>query len=178
MQKLISYTENDKPSFSLEAEIQAQGAELVLEFSLKDPEGLFDVPKTAATWTAGEVARRDGLWQATCFEAFLQPFGSSHYYEFNFALMPAWNGYEFTGYREPQPPKATADFVLKSMNWDASRKHLRVVVENKSNARKFNAGLTAILQEKSGAKHYYAISHKGSKPDFHLAESFILQRGS
>lgn len=178
MQKLISYNENDKVSFSLEAEIQSQGTELVLEYSLKDPEGLFEVPKTAASWTVSEATRRDGLWQATCFEAFLQPSGGSHYYEFNFALSPAWNVYLFAAYREPQPPQATEDFVLKSMHWEPAKKHLRVVLENKTGAKKFNAGLTAILQEKSGAKHYYAVAHKGAKPDFHLTESFILQRGS
>lgn len=178
MQKLISYNENDKVSFSLEAEIQSRGTELVLEYSLKDPEGLFEMPKTAASWTTGEVSRRDGLWQATCFEAFLQPSGSSQYYEFNFALTPAWNAYKFTGYREPQPPQSTEDFVLKAMAWEPTKKHLRVVLENKSTASNFNAGLTAILQEKSGLKHYYAVAHKGPKPDFHLIESFILQRGS
>lgn len=155
-----------------------QGAELVLEFCLTDPQSLFEVPHSAATWGAGSVARRDGLWQATCFEAFLQPLGESRYYEFNFALTPAWNAYVFTGYREPQPPQTTAEFVLKAMNWEPAKKHLRVVLENHTGVTRFQAGLTAILQEKSGAKHYYAIAHKGAKPDFHLNESFILQRGS
>ncbi|MBS1972420.1 MAG: hypothetical protein JSU04_19095 [Bdellovibrionales bacterium] len=178
MQKLISYNANDKASFSLEADIHLTGPELVLEFSLKDPQGLFELPKTTAAWSRSQVARQDGLWQATCFEAFLQPSGQAKYYEFNFALNPAWNGYEFTAYREPQPPKATADFVLKAMSWNSEQKHLIVRFENKSGATKFQAGLTAILQEKSGIKHYYAVAHKGPKPDFHLSESFILQRGS
>lgn len=178
VQKLISYTENDKVSFALEADLQLQGTELVLEFSLRDPEGLFEVPKTAAAWSSGEVARQDGLWQATCFEAFLQASGQKKYYEFNFSLTPAWNAYEFTAYREPQPPKATADFVLRAMSWDPAKKLLSVRLENNSGYGKFQAGLTAILQEKSGAKHYYAVAHKGAKPDFHLPESFILQRGS
>jgi hypothetical protein len=178
VQKLISYTVNDKAGFSLEAELQVQGSELVLDFFLSDPQGLFEVPKTAAAWGSGQVTRTDGLWQATCFEAFLQPSGLKKYYEFNFALTPAWNAYEFTAYREPQPPKPTADFVLKAMSWNPGQNHFRVSLENNSGHRQFQAGITAILLEKSGTKHYYAVAHKGAKPDFHLSESFILQRGS
>jgi len=178
VQKLISYNANSNDTFALSGELQVQNSELVLEFWLKDPQSLFAVPKTAAAWTEGEVARQDGLWQATCFEAFLQPWGGAGYYEFNFALTQAWNVYQFTGYREPQPPKATTDFVLKAMSWDPAQKHLRVQLENKTSTRKFRAGLTAILKEINGAKHYYALAHKGTKPDFHVIESFILQRGS
>ncbi len=178
MQKLISYYANDKASFSLEAEIHLAGPELVLEFSLTDPQGLFELPKTTAEWSGSQVARQDGLWQTTCFEAFLQPSGQSKYYEFNFALNPAWNSYEFATYREPQPPKATADFNLRAVSWSSEQKHLIVRLENQSGVTKFHAGLTAILQEKSGIKHYYAAAHRGPKPDFHLPESFILQRGS
>jgi hypothetical protein len=178
VQKLISYNANDKVSFSLEADIHVTGQELMLEFWLQDPQGLFELPKATAAWSGTQVARRDGLWQATCVEAFLQPSGLQKYYEFNFALTPAWNGYEFTEYRKPQPPEATADFVLKAMSWNSEQKHLIVRLENNSGYQKFQAGLTAILQEKSGNKHYYAVAHKGPKPDFHLSESFILQRGS
>jgi len=181
VQKLISYTENPENSFALEAELQVAKAnihaELILEFSLKDPQALFEVPKMPGSWAANQVARQDGLWAATCFEAFLQPWGSNQYYEFNFALLPAWNAYLFNAYRQPQPPKATEDFILKTMNWEPAQKSLRVVLENHSGAQKFNVGLTAILLEKSGAKHYLAVAHKGDKPDFHLNESFILQRG-
>lgn len=136
VQKLISYTSKDKEkapeSFTLEGDLQVQGPELVLEFSLGDPQSLFDVPKTAATWNSSDVVRKDGLWQATCFEAFLQPSGQDKYYEFNFALNPAWNAYEFSAYREPQPPTPTADFVLKTMSWDPVRKYLRVRLENEA----------------------------------------------
>lgn len=178
VQKLISYNENITQGLSLTGDLQVQGTELVLEFGLGDQNGLIEVPKMPAAWGASEIARKDGLWQATCFEAFLQPQGFTKYYEFNFALNPAWNAYEFSAYREPQPPTMTQDFKVFKMSWDGASKHLRVHLANQSGYHKFHVGLTAILQEKSGAKHYYALAHKGSKPDFHIIESFILQRGS
>lgn len=178
VQKLISYTTNDDQSLSLTGDLELQGVELTLEFSLGDPQDLIGVPKTQAAWGGPELVREDGLWQATCFEAFLQPWGLNKYYEFNFALSPAWNAYEFSAYREPQPPAMTHDFNLLKMSWDGTRKHLRLHLENHSGYHKFRVGLTAILQEKSGAKHFFALAHKGSQPDFHVIESFILQRGS
>ena len=36
--------------------------------------------------TAGFARRSDGLWQHTCFEAFLRPDANDSYHEFNFGL--------------------------------------------------------------------------------------------
>jgi hypothetical protein len=167
-----------KESFLLEAELQLKGSDVYLEFILLDKEGLFEVPKTAASWSEDQVPRHDGLWNATCFEAFLNPVGTTKYYEFNFALNPSWNAYQFENYRTPQPATLTADFVLQGMSWDPLKNRLLVELQNKTPYKQFQVGLTAVLLEKAGVKHYWALAHQGSKPDFHLRESFILQRGT
>ena len=43
--------------------------------------------------------RTDGLWQHTCFEAFLQADANDSYYEFNFAPSGEWAAYRFGGRR-------------------------------------------------------------------------------
>src|SRR4051794_33386983 len=50
-----------------------------------------------AQWT-------DGLWQHTCFEAFLRPDGDESYYEFNLAPSLHWAAYRFSGYRSGMEP--------------------------------------------------------------------------
>jgi hypothetical protein len=161
--------------FSIEADVHAFAANLVFEFQLFDKSGLFEVPPGFEVTKAERV---DGLWQSTCFEAFLKPSGADHYYEFNFSLKPAWNAYRFADYREPQPPQPSMDFSLRRIHFDGVTKKLTVEIENKSSHSQFRAGLAAILLEKNGVKHYCALTHAGAKPDFHLHDSFTLLRGA
>jgi len=125
--------------------------------------------------TAKDIMRQDELWKSTCFEIFLRPKAEEKYYEFNFSLTPAWNCYVFDSYRKPQPPKSSHDFELSTLSW---QNHvLRAEIKNKTGYREFNVGLTTIIQDKENQLHYLAIDHAGEKPDFHLQDSFILQRG-
>jgi hypothetical protein len=176
VQKLKSYESNDK--FQIESDLQIKGSDLYVEFKISDAQNLFKFPIKNETWTASTVKRENGLWQATCFEMFLMPEGSKRYYEFNFSLKPAWNAYQFETYRHPQPPAPTGDFNFRTMSWDPVGNILKVALNNKSSYRQFHVGLTAILVEKSGAKHYCALTHLGERPDFHIAKSFNLIRGS
>lgn len=172
---LNPYTYDER--FTLEADLSLKGAGLILEYALYDRAGVFDLPLSSGLWSAEQIARSQGLWEATCFEAFLQPVGFEKYYEFNFSLKPAWNGFQFEAYRQPQPLVETADFAVQSMEWVAAQNRLVVVVENLSGYRKFKVGLAAVLQERSKNIHYCSIAHRGIKPDFHLADNFTLVRG-
>ena len=49
-------------------------------------------------------ARSDGLWQHTCFEAFLMQPPSPAYIELNFSPSGAWAAYRFMGYRDGMTP--------------------------------------------------------------------------
>jgi len=169
---------SEKHSFSVSADVQLQDETISLEFSLQDPQGLFEVPAESLVTSGSQTPRRDELWKATCFEAFLNPVGAEKYYEFNFSFLPAWNVYVFENYRHPQPPPWNGEFLLKNLKWNPMSGHLSIDLENKTQYRKFQVGLTAILAEKNGAKHYYALAHKGAKPDFHLRESFTLIRSA
>ena len=83
----------------------------------------------------------------------------------------------FDTYREPQPPQSTTDFSLKEMHWDKQLNRLTVKLESTNHLQAFQASLAAVLKEKNDKKHYCALTHSGSKPDFHLRESFTLLRG-
>ena len=45
---------------------------------------------------AKPASRADGLWQHTCFEAFISSADSPAYREFNFSPSGLWQAYEFT----------------------------------------------------------------------------------
>ena len=48
--------------------------------------------------------RTDGLWEHTCFEAFLAPAGGESYHEVNLSPSSAWATYSFLRYREQGRP--------------------------------------------------------------------------
>ena len=168
---------NENSNFKINGNADLTNSILQFDFILKDDFQQFSQPQVSRTWSNDQIDRQLGLWNHTCFEAFLKPVGTDKYYEFNFSLKPAWMAFLFESYRFPQPPMVTNDFHMQSMNWDLATGTLTVQLLNTTQYNKFNIGLTAILEEKSGIKHYYALAHMGTKPDFHLSESFTLIRG-
>ncbi|MBC7464883.1 MAG: hypothetical protein H7256_02735 [Bdellovibrio sp.] len=177
MTKLIAYTQYQLQSFSLKADLKNQSSkQWVLTFQIENKDAEVDFQSTTIQANAAQVPRKDELWKNICFEFFLNPVGQKKYYEFNFGLNPAWNCYLFDGYRMPQPPKASAEFEILDFIWNGSE--LKVTVENRSSYTSFNVGITAIIKDIKNQTHYFALKHAGEKPDFHLQDSFILQRGS
>lgn len=112
--------------------------------------------------------RTDGLWQHTCFEAFIRQ-GESAYAEFNFSPSGQWAAYHFNSYRagmrthEISPPKieietGNAQFVLTA-SFD---------VTGLSGA----LAISAVIEEADGIKSYWALFHAEGKPDFHHGACF------
>jgi hypothetical protein len=54
----------------------------------------------AVNFTPTTSARRDELWQHTCFEAFLRTPGADGYIEVNLSPSSEWAVYRFTAYRQ------------------------------------------------------------------------------
>lgn len=118
--------------------------------------------------------RTPELWKTTCFEAFLQPVGQNRYFEVNLASSGAWEAYEFSSYRSPQPPQQTAKIQLtdfKKMN-----NSIEAQFSIDDGHLDWNCSLTAVIELKTTQKYYLATKHAGDKPDFHLHESFSLRR--
>lgn len=164
-------------NFNLEADLHISDSKIQIIYTLTDETNIFKKPLISKLWNSKQIDFTMGLWNHTCFEAFLKPVAMDRYYEFNFALSPAWMAFQFDQYRLPQPPVPATDFQIQSMNWDHVQNQLTIEVTNKTPYKNFHVGLTAVLEEKTGVKHYCALAHKGLKADFHLAESFTLLRG-
>ncbi len=122
--------------------------------------------------------RRDQLWRQTCFELFIAPAGSPQYWEVNLSPAGDWNVYAFTAYREGmreeqavtalpcrterQPSLLTLEFIFPLASLIAPEQTVELAV-------------SAVIQDKRGQLHYWALRHCGLQPDFHRRESFCLR---
>ena len=176
--RLSPFDPGNAPPLLMSAEMVWQEAgPLVLSFGLV-PQRPVQIDGLER-WTMGSPrgARRDQLWQHTCFEAFLGLPGSDAYWELNVSPDGDWNLYRFNGYRsggEPEPAVCAPTLVLKQQTqalrcrieldcsgfWPAS-----VVPE---------IGLTMVLEEADGNLSYWALSHPGDQADFHDRRSFLV----
>ena len=129
-------------------------------FGIGAPASRFVLPE------AEEPQRADELWQATCFEAFLQIAGEKSYREWNFAPSGSWAAYDFTSCREGRNDAEVAAPYVRiedNMTWWAVGATIAVDAETP-----WTLGLSAVLEEKDGTKSYWALAHPNAdEPDFH-----------
>lgn len=120
---------------------------------------------------------RDGLWQHTCFEAFVAADGAAGYRELNVAPSREWAAYAFTKYREGMTRLEHVPQVL--LRKDVNRLELDVAVELASwfdaPWRTLQLGLAAVIETADGERAYYALRHPSERPDFHHRGGFALQ---
>jgi hypothetical protein len=123
------------------------------------------------------AARSDGLWRHTCFEAFVRASSGTEYYEFNFAPSTQWAAYRFSGYRngmcaaaEVSAPSIQVQSKPDCFTLKASLK----LGDLPSLTRKalWRLGLSALIEDMSGRKSYWALVHPPGKPDFHHVDCF------
>jgi hypothetical protein len=122
--------------------------------------------------------RQDELWRHTCFEAFLRPAGSEEYFEFNFSPSTQWAGYHFDAYREGMVPAVECATPKIDIFRSKTELELRAILElrwMKGAVLKspLQLALSAVIEEKGGAKSYWALTHAAGKPDFHHPASFV-----
>src|SRR5262249_46946937 len=106
-----------------------------------------------------EAARRDELWQHTCFEAFVRDSSVGEYYEFNFAPSTSWAAYRFknsgTGMRvaaEIDPPPIEVQSSSDRYTLQASLALDRLSGLPRDSA--WRLGLSALIEDTSGRKSY------------------------
>lgn len=109
--------------------------------------------------------RADGLWQHTCFEAFVRGPGDA-YYEFNLSPSTEWAAYAFDGYRSGMRNLDMTPPVI-GLEPDGLRAELELPRE-----APWLLGLSAVIEETSGRKSYWALAHPAGKADFHDPNSF------
>lgn len=123
-------------------------------------------------------ARRDNLWQTTCFELFVA-LDDGGYAEFNFSPSTCWAAYRFDGYRTGMRPVEGVEPIIGATVADC---RLEVAVELDLAALvpdlDRSVGLSAVIEQADGTKSWWALAHPAGKPDFHHRDCFALQLGA
>lgn len=125
----------------------------------------------------------DGLWEHTCFEAFVGVAGDAAYREFNFSPSGQWASYAFSGYRQPDqaivrfsPPQIIARLF-------AGRLEIEAVIAPRdlpptAATATLQLGLAAVVEAADtvdGCHSYWALRHPAALPDFHHRDGFALE---
>jgi hypothetical protein len=100
--------------------------------------------------SAESPQRTDGLWQHTCFEAFIGEAHGTAYHELNLSPSTEWAAYRFDGYRSGMAI-ALADPGI-SFRSEGDTLELSAVVHNLSAEAPWNIGLSAVIEAKDGTK--------------------------
>lgn len=149
--------------------IWCQGV-LRLRFVLHSPAQGLKLPPASGT-----PARRNGLWQNTCFEAFIARAGDEAYWELNLAPNGDWNVYALSGYRE----NLQECNGIRSLPYQLHRSNRRLELACEldlnrwfTSDQELELSLTAVLEHPEHGCSYWAWQHKGDQADFHLRPSF------
>jgi hypothetical protein len=137
-----------------------------------------DLAALALPDPADRPARRDGLWQETCFEIFLAPRSSPQYWEFNLSPAGHWNVYAFEAYRQGMHEESTLTALPFSVLRTSASLLVTLEVDMSgfiSSAQPLDAAISAVIKSQGGSLTYWALTHPGPQPDFHRRDTFIIE---
>tara|TARA_R110000868_G_scaffold75979_11_gene218944 strand:+ start:249 stop:764 length:516 start_codon:yes stop_codon:yes gene_type:complete len=131
-------------------------------------------PSSGINWPQqGENSRKYELWKTTCFEFFLSEKNSNSYLEFNLSPSGAWDAYQFSSYREPNPPQRFEEVEL--VRFSQTDKTVSADFKFKKDfSTELEANITAVIEDRDGT-HYFACHHAKDKPDFHDRKSICIK---
>jgi hypothetical protein len=150
------------------------GGTLLLAYAVDAEPAALRVPRVRASRSA------HGLWQHTCFEAFLGTDNAAGYFEFNFSPSSEWAIHRFSSYREGMAHLQKASAPEITVRHEAQRLELEArvpaadlpPVDEGAHRR---LGLSAVLEDRAGRSSYWALCHPRERPDFHHAKCFALE---
>lgn len=127
----------------------------------------------------GEGVFADGLWQHTCFEAFLKPEGLDAYVELNLAPSRCWAAYGFRDTRQSMQWRPSASPAIE-LSRAGRRLELTAQVPSSmlgvaADAPVVLVGLSAVVESLGGELSWWALRHAPGKPDFHHPDAFALR---
>jgi hypothetical protein len=173
--QLIPHPATPGPNIRIHVEVERTGCgDLALAFLVTGD--ISTIVRPAQEHPAG---RKDELWTTTCFEAFIAEEAEGPYAELNLSPSLNWAAYTFTGYRKgmshldlPQPPVILAPHSGGTvfLGADISTSGLAFPSAHAT----WRMGLSAVIEETSGRKSYWALAHSGDTPDFHDAHARTL----
>jgi hypothetical protein len=128
---------------------------------------------------SGTALRADGLWQHSCFEAFLRADANDSYHEFNFAPSGGWAAYRFAsrraGRESPAMPAPRTEFRRTPEFCEMNAAIPLAALPDLAQAGVLQTGLAAVVEDAEGRFSYWALAHGGTQADFHDPATFTLR---
>lgn len=159
--------------FAIEIDPATLPASLVIVYRIAGEVGRLSLPPP------GFARRADGLWQHSCFEAFLRAGPVASYYEFNFAPSGDWAAWRFGRQRSE---RSTTEMPAPRMErrhypggYELSARIPMTGLPELARAIEIEAGIAAVIEADDGTLSYWALAHGGGAPDFHDPSSFTLK---
>lgn len=117
----------------------------------------------------------DGLWQHTCFEAFIGVAGEAAYREFNWAPSGQWAAYRFSAERQRDAAaEAQQGPLVPRIEVHTGPESLCLLVGLPMSAlplptaaQVWEVGLSAVIETSDGQLSHWALQHPSARPDFH-----------
>jgi hypothetical protein len=147
--------------------------QLAIRYDLRGDLAELIIPEPAAM-----PARRQGLWEGTCFEFFLGVKDAPQYWEFNLSPAGHWNVYRFDAYRQGMAEEAglTSLPLRVRRRPDSLRLDLEMDVRRiVSTDQPLMVGIAAVIRLAGGGLTYWALTHPGPAADFHRRDSFLVE---
>jgi hypothetical protein len=159
--------------FAIEIDPAALPASLLVLYRIAGDTGRLRLP------SAGFARRADGLWQHSCFEAFLRAGPVASYYEFNLAPSGDWAAWRFGRLRSerstPEIPAPPMERRHYPGGYELSARIPMTALPELARAIEIEAGFAAVIEADDGTLSHWALTHPGEKPDFHDPASFVLK---
>ena len=172
---LVPHPDHDgSPVHRVQVAVTRTSDALGLTYAL---EGDLDAIRIPAPLTPSIV---HGLWEHTCFEAFVAADGGPGYHEMNFAPSGAWAAFAFRGYRDGEPlndARLAPHIAVRREGGGRLLLDARVPLLELAPAyaaARLRLALTAVVEDARGGRSYWALRHPPGAPDFHHRDGFAL----
>jgi hypothetical protein len=141
-----------------------------------------DLPQVQVPDVKGNRARCDRLWEQTCFEFFLAEGWTRSpqcpYWEFNLSPAGDWNIFSLSSYRQGLKEEAAVTTLPFTVRVLPQKLQLVILVDLThliDPQQPLRLGISAVVLLKTGEQMFWAIAHCGTEPDFHHADSFVIE---
>lgn len=165
-------TAGSHADLTITGSISRDSGVLAIRYVVHGPRAVLAIPAPAKV-----PARRQGLWEETCFELFLAGKDRRCYWEFNLSPGGHWNVYRFDDYREGMREEPA--FAALPLRFEARRTSLSLALECSVDRimaadQCLEVAISAVLKHRDGKTTYWALTHPGPFPDFHRRDSFVV----
>ena len=172
--KLLPFhTDPAAVGYQIDGEVRRLNSQLAMDYVLRGP-----LEKLSIRPPAAIPARKDRLWEETCFECFIGTEKAGSYWEINLSPAGHWNVYSFDDYRSGMKREMAFTNLPIQVDRIANRLNLTCNIaldEVGLSQQPIIMAVSAVLKSVEEDVSYWAQSHPGAQPDFHHRDGFVLK---